>query len=80
MRCTVAVGSGAAVAAARPIGRVDRYAAALPGDPTALLKQCVLSMVDLGVVAGEGDVRGYAVREADARMARVLAGRPPGSW
>ncbi|GAA1774784.1 hypothetical protein [Luedemannella helvata] len=79
MRCTVAVGAGAAVAAARPIGRVDRYAAALPADPAPLLRHCVLSIVDLGVVAGDGDVRRFAVREADARMARVLAARPPGS-
>ena len=27
VRCTVAVGTGAAIAAARPFGRVDRYAA-----------------------------------------------------
>lgn len=79
VRCTVAVGAGAAVAAARPIGRVDRYAAALPADPAPLLRQCRLAVVDLGVVAGEGDVRTYAVREADARMARLLAGRPPSS-
>ena len=37
VRCTVAVGPGAAVAAARPFGRVDRYAPGLPADPRPLL-------------------------------------------
>ncbi|WP_233512488.1 hypothetical protein [Micromonospora deserti] len=80
VRCSVAVGPGAAVAAARPFGRVDRYAPALPEDPSDLLGSCVLSIVDLGAVAGEDPaVRAAAVREADARLARVLAARPPRS-
>ncbi|MFG1780676.1 hypothetical protein ACGFIG_30150 [Micromonospora sp. NPDC049048] len=80
VRCSVAVGPGAAVAAARPFGRVDRYASALPADPTDLLGSCVLSIVDLGTVAGEDKAaRASAAREADARLARVLAARPPRS-
>jgi len=77
VRCTVAVGPGAAVAAARPFGRVDRYAEELPPDPRDLLASCVLSIIDLGTVAGEDpDVRAAAARRADATLARVLAARP----
>ncbi|WP_018801450.1 hypothetical protein [Salinispora arenicola] len=80
VRCSVAVGPGAAVAAARPFGRVDRYAPELPADPADLLRSCVLSIIDLGVVAGEDPaVRAAAARAADARLARVLAARPPRS-
>ena len=75
-RCTTAVGPGAAVAAARPYGRVDRYAATLPADPTALLAECVLSLVDLGTVSGEGAPRQAAAKAADAGLARVLVARP----
>ncbi|MER7461023.1 hypothetical protein [Micromonospora sp. NPDC126480] len=80
VRCSVAVGPGAAVAAARPFGRVDRYAPELPEDPAELLRSCVLSIVDLGTVAGEDPaVRAAAAHAADARLARVLAARPPRS-
>ncbi|MFI2667838.1 hypothetical protein [Micromonospora carbonacea] len=80
VRCSVAVGPGAAVAAARPFGRVDRYAAALPDDPAPLLGSCVLSIVDLGTVTGEDRAaRAEQARRADADLARVLAGRPPRS-
>ncbi|MEU7935622.1 hypothetical protein [Micromonospora echinofusca] len=80
VRCSVAVGPGAAVAAARPFGRVDRYAPALPADPAGLLGSCVLSIVDLGTVASEDPAaRATAARAADARLARVLAARPPRS-
>jgi hypothetical protein len=76
VRCTVAVGPGAAIAAARPFGRVDRYVAALPDDPTGLLSSCVLSIVDLGTVTGSGPARQAAVARADATLARVVAARP----
>ncbi|MEV6813811.1 hypothetical protein [Micromonospora sp. NPDC051296] len=80
VRCSVAVGPGAAVAAARPFGRVDRYEPTLPEDPAGLLGSCVLSIVDLGMVAGEDPaVRAAAARTADEQLARVLAGRPPQS-
>ncbi|SCF25326.1 hypothetical protein GA0074695_4825 [Micromonospora viridifaciens] len=80
VRCSVAVGPGAAVAAARPFGRVDRYAPALPADPASLLGSCVLSIVDLGTVDGaDRAIRAEQAREADARLARVLAARPPRS-
>lgn len=77
VRCSVAVGPGAAVAAARPFGRVDRYAPVLPADPAGLLGSCVLSIVDLGTVDGtDPTVRAAQARQADARLARVLAARP----
>ncbi|GIJ81125.1 hypothetical protein SAMN05443287_11917 [Micromonospora phaseoli] len=80
VRCSVAVGPGAAVAAARPFGRVDRYEPDLPADPAELLGSCVLSLVDAGTVEGEDPVaRASAARAADAQLARVLAGRPPRS-
>ncbi|MFC6023610.1 hypothetical protein ACFP2T_46575 [Plantactinospora solaniradicis] len=77
VRCTVAVGPGAAIAAARPFGRVDRYAESLPADPTELLGLCVLSIIDLGTVAGDDPaLRAAAARRADVALARVLAARP----
>ncbi|PWR11170.1 hypothetical protein DKT69_27290 [Micromonospora sicca] len=80
VRCSVAVGPGAAVAAARPFGRVDRYAPVLPADPAKLLGSCVLSIVDLGSVDGENRAsRAAQARQADAQLARVLAARPPRS-
>ncbi|WP_319463092.1 hypothetical protein [Micromonospora sp. RTP1Z1] len=80
VRCSVAVGPGAAVAAARPFGRVDRYAPVLPADPAKLLGSCVLSIIDLGSVDGEDRAsRAAQARLADAQLARVLAARPPRS-
>ncbi|MET7951211.1 hypothetical protein [Micromonospora sp. NPDC005324] len=80
VRCSVAVGPGAAVAAARPYGRVDRYASGLPADPRPLLGSCVLSIVDLGTVEGaDPATRAEEARAADAELARVLAARPPRS-
>jgi len=80
VRCSVAVGPGAAVAAARPYGRVDRYAPALPERAQPLLSACVLSIVDLGTVAGADPARRRnAARQVDAVLARLLAARPPES-
>ncbi|AGL19319.1 hypothetical protein [Actinoplanes sp. N902-109] len=78
-RCTLAVGTGAAIAAARPFGRVDRYRPALPDDATGLFNQCRLNIVDLGTVTGSGAARQAQVAQADALLARVLAARPPSS-
>ena len=80
VRCTVAVGTGAAVAAARPFGRVDRYEPELPAQARDLLDDCVLAMVDIGTVAGtEPADRQAQARAADERLARVLAARPADS-
>ncbi|TMM34722.1 MAG: hypothetical protein E6F99_21715 [Actinobacteria bacterium] len=77
VRCTAAVGPGAAVAAARASGRVDRYQAALPDRPQALLDTCILSIVDLGTIMGTSpQLRQVAARQADQALARVLAARP----
>jgi hypothetical protein len=76
VRCTVAVGPGAAVGAARPYGRVDRYAPALPDDPQGLFTQCPLSLVDLGSITATGTARQAQVALADSTLARVLAARP----
>jgi hypothetical protein len=75
-RCTAAVGPGAALAAARPFGRVDRYEPSVDEGLGALLAACVLSLVDLGVVDGEGTERVVAARRADAALAAVLGARP----
>ena len=69
MRCSVAVGPGAAVAADRPFGRVVRYAPVLPADPAKLLGSCVLSIVDVGTVDDDDPaVRAAQARQADARL------------
>ncbi|GIF75564.1 hypothetical protein [Asanoa siamensis] len=80
VRCTSAIGPGAAVAAARPYGRVDNYEPELPANPEPLLGRCTLSMVDLGSVSGDDEaVRRTAAARADAVLARVLAARPKNS-
>jgi hypothetical protein len=79
VRCSVAVGPGAAIAAARPFGRVDRYVPELPDDPAELLGDCILSFVDLGTIEGDGAARRSAVEAADRTLAKVLAARPPRS-
>jgi hypothetical protein len=71
VRCTSAIGPGAAIAAARPYGRVDRYTEN-PGFDTT----CALSIVDLGEISGSGDDRRDLARKADATLAAVLANRP----
>ncbi|MDY7089390.1 MAG: hypothetical protein SYR96_30325 [Actinomycetota bacterium] len=79
VRCTYAFGPGAAMAAARPFGRVDKYQPEFPADGDGLLSDCNLSIVDLGAVTGSGEQRRQRVQAADATLARVLAARPPRS-
>ena len=79
VRCTMAVGPGAAVAAARPFGRVDRYvgrAARRPEPRTCA--DCVLSIVDLGTVAGTACAARAAAARRPTRRWRG-ARRPPGA-
>jgi hypothetical protein len=71
VRCTSAIGPGAAIAAARPYGRIDRYSQTAAFDTA-----CALSIVDLGTIAGDGPDRRDAVRQADAALAAVLVNRP----
>src|SRR5690606_34435061 len=81
--CTVAVGDGAAVAAARSYGRVDRYVPALPADrdeaAALLADHCELAIVDLGVASGSEASRRAGGAQADATLGRLLAARPPES-
>jgi hypothetical protein len=83
VRCTVAVGTGAAIAAARPFGRVDRYLPSIPADAqqaSNALSSCVLSIVDLGTISGDYPVqRANRARQADAALAKLLAVRPANS-
>nr|WP_308129376.1 hypothetical protein [Actinoplanes polyasparticus] len=76
VRCTYAFGPAAAMAAARPFGRVDKYQPSLPVDAAGLLSQCNLSIVDLGAVSGSGAQRQQQAQAADAMLARVVAARP----
>ncbi|GIH11609.1 hypothetical protein Rhe02_96760 [Rhizocola hellebori] len=80
MRCTTAVGQGAAVAAAKPFGRVDRYAPTLPEQPNTLLSTCVLTIVEVGTVSGPTpEQRAAQAAAADAVLTRLEAARPDGS-
>jgi hypothetical protein len=73
--CTVAVGRGAALAAARPgVGRVDQYLPRLPENPGVLFGSCPLSIVDAGTVTGKD--RRTQARRVDAVLARVMDARP----
>jgi len=76
VRCTYAFGPSAAIAAARPFGRVDKYQPTLPANPQKLLTDCNLSIVDLGTVAGTGAQRQQQAEAVDAVLARVVAARP----
>ncbi|MEU7824690.1 hypothetical protein [Catellatospora sp. NPDC049133] len=82
VRCTAAVGPGAAVAAARSFGRVDRYLPALPATDKAqkALTECLLSIVDLGAI--DGRTPSQRLRQAaavDKLLGQVLAARPKNS-
>ncbi|MBT8225978.1 MAG: hypothetical protein KJO75_10855 [Dactylosporangium sp.] len=76
VRCTTAVGSGAAIAAARPIGRIDRYLPTVEDGLVQHLRACSLAIVDAGTVTGVGTARQSGARAADAVLAAVLAARP----
>ncbi|TQS39883.1 hypothetical protein [Cryptosporangium phraense] len=78
VRCVTAVGRGAAVAAAHPSGRIDRYAAALPANPADLLTRCPVTVAEAPTIAADDD-RTVEAAAVDAYVARVDAARPPGS-
>ncbi len=82
--CVQAVGPGAALAAADPRGRVDRYT---PFSSDLPLDRCPVTIVDVGAVRDPGDVdpddavrptldRDRQVRRSDRRIARVLDQAP----
>lgn len=76
VRCTTAIGPGAAIAAARPFGRVDRYQPTAGPGLTAQLTACSLSLIDAGTVSGTGADRLAGAQAADTVLAAVLAARP----
>ncbi|GAA4252662.1 hypothetical protein GCM10022255_050350 [Dactylosporangium darangshiense] len=77
VRCTTAIGPGAAVAAARPYGRIDIYS---ENFDDRLLDKCALTLIDLGQIAGDDPVsRAADARRADAALASILAARPRSS-
>ncbi|MEV0647459.1 hypothetical protein AB0I28_19530 [Phytomonospora sp. NPDC050363] len=81
VRCTVAVGPGAAYATARPTGRVDTYTEDLPEDPAEaaeLLSSCALSVVDLGSLP-ETPSRAAVAARMDTELAAIIAARPQNS-
>jgi hypothetical protein len=49
-RCVTGIGPGAALALASPTGVLDNYSAAIEGPPGPALRQCPLTIVDLGAV------------------------------
>ena len=78
VRCTAAVGPGAAVAAARPFGRVDRYEPELPGAAQQLCSPPACSASSTSAPS-PGRPRSSARCEAaaaDAVLARLVAARP----
>ncbi|EXG81397.1 hypothetical protein [Cryptosporangium arvum] len=81
VRCVTAVGRGAAVAAAHPSGRIDRYAAILPGDPSELLTRCPVTIVEGPSISDRSGepTRHRVAAAADAIVARVDDARPTGS-
>ncbi|GAA3517493.1 hypothetical protein [Actinocatenispora rupis] len=74
LRCTTAIGPGAAIAAARPVGRINQYLPRPPADLRPAFDRCPLTVVDAGTVAGPD--RTAQARDADRVLAEVLADRP----
>lgn len=80
-RCSTAVGPGAALALADRAGHVLRYLPAPPagGDVPALLRQCPLSVIDLGALRQAGRPRALALAADDRLIAEIAAAAPAGS-
>ncbi|MFG1927446.1 hypothetical protein [Cryptosporangium sp. NPDC048952] len=81
VRCVSAVGRGAAVAAAHPSGRIDRYVATLPANSTELFTRCPVTIVEGPAISDRSGAptRQRVATAADAIVARVDAARPTGS-
>jgi hypothetical protein len=83
-RCATAVGPGAALALARPDGRVASYLPSPAQLTAATLARCPLTVVDLGdLPAAPGpsgmSARAAAARADDRQLGRIAAGLPAGS-
>lgn len=74
VRCTSAVGRGAAVAAARTNGRVENYTPTTPGDLQEYLRRCEISVVEVPQISGE--FRKELAHDADAQIAAIEAALP----
>ncbi|CAM3110310.1 hypothetical protein [Stackebrandtia soli] len=82
VRCSVAIGPGAAFGAVRPTGRVDQYIPALPAesdDVGPLLRRCALTLIDLGTLSENPTTRSRQLSELDDQLARVNEARPEDS-
>jgi len=71
--CATAVGPGAALALANETGRVARYLANADGLSRDIIRDCAVTVVDLGDLPNPADAvaRQAAVRMLDARLAAV---------
>src|SRR5215831_7221320 len=83
-RCATAVGPGAALALARPDGRVASYLPSPAQLTKATLARCPLTVVDLGDLPAAPGLSGVSARAAAARaddrqLGRIAAGLPAGS-
>jgi hypothetical protein len=81
--CATAVGPGAALALADRSGKVARYLPAVPSASRSriLLRQCPLTVVDLGALPPpqRGAARAGALRAADAAVSSLVAAAPAGA-
>jgi hypothetical protein len=81
--CATAIGPGAALALADRSGKVARYLPAVPPASRSriLLRQCPLTVVDLGALPSpqRGAARAGALRAADATVASLVDAAPAGA-
>ena len=78
VRCTAAIGPGAALAVADRDGHVSAYEPSLPADPGPILRRCPLAAVDLGALPENRDRR-TALTDLDRKLAAIDAARPSDS-
>jgi hypothetical protein len=75
--CVTAVGPGAALALADRAGHVASYLPSAAAVTAGVLSRCPLTVVDLGNIINPE--RSGFLRQADAQLARIVAGLPPGT-
>lgn len=74
VRCSSAVGRGAATAAARPNGRVENYSPTMPTDLAEFLRRCQITVLELPQVSGE--FRKEMANDVDQQVAAIEAALP----
>ncbi len=78
--CATAAGPGAALALAGPGGHVARYLPSAAAVTSQVMAQCPLTVIDLGALPGTSPgARKAALTAADAAIAKIAAGEPPGA-